>query len=401
MRLPWPDCIGAVVETTFGQDLVIVSGEFGRYPSSIEHMVRKLAHRHRILWIEVTGMRRPTVSMYDARRAAGKIMRLVRGAQRTESVRSGLPDNMVIASPFTIPFPESSWVQRFNDETLFRSIADETRTRRFNDFGLITTLPMAAGSFARRDALRRTGAAWTMYYCPDEWALWPGMNTSLVRDWEVRLLSAVDGVAVASEHLKKSKARDGRCATIIKHGVDVGHFEQAFRHETKQKFVFFGLFDDRMDQDLLVAVAKRFAEHTIEVIGPVQTQLQPDLLLKNVTFSGPVAYERLPDAVADAGILILPYLRNELTDNINPLKARECLATGKPVVATALPELRLLDHVFLAEDHAQFIGHLERLTGQADLYDSVAAINAMRPHSWDARASDLMAFAQGLTRQSH
>lgn len=389
------------MEAKLEQDLVIVSGEFGRYPSSIEHIVRKLAVRHRILWIEVTGMRRPTASMYDVRRAAGKIMRLLRGAQRTESGRSELPRNITIASPVTIPFPESTWVQRFNDHALFRSIADETGFRGFTEFGLITTLPMAAGSFARRDALRRTGAAWTMYYCPDEWALWPGMNPGLIRDWEARLLGAVDGVVVASEHLKKSKARGSHITTVIKHGVDVGHFERAFRPETARRIVFFGLFDDRMDQELLARIAKSFSDHTIEIIGPVQAELRSDLLMKNVSFTGPVSYERLPEALADARVLILPYLRNELTDNINPLKARECLATGKPVVATALPELRLLEQVFLAEDHDQFIAHLERLTRQAVSYNGLAAIDAMRPHSWDARAADLMSFSQGLRVTHH
>lgn len=381
------------MQTISTQDLVIVSGEFGRYPSSIEHMVRRLAERHRILWVELTGMRRPTMSVYDLRRAAGKIVRLVNGAQRTESGRAGVPPSISLASPFTIPFPGSRLVQRFNDQSLLRSIVKETKARGFKDYGLITTLPMAAGSVASQAVLKDTGVAWTMYYCPDEWTLWPGMDCDLVSAWEKQLLNTVDHVVVSSEQLRVSKSGANRRAVIVRHGVDVDHFASAFIPETARKITFFGLFDQRIDQQLIGRVARNFPDYTVEIIGPVQTALPSEYGAENICFTGPVPYRLLPEKLADARVLILPYLRNELTDNINPLKGRECLATGKPVVATALPELKELEHIFLGESHEDFLGHLAGLLNGPARYDGRRAIDAMYRHSWDARAVDLIAAA--------
>ena len=50
-------------------------------------------------------------------------------------------------------------------------------------------------------------------------------------------------------------------------------------------------------------------------------------------------YGELPRLIGDWDVFIIPFKRIPLTEATNPVKVYEMLATGKPVVAVALPEL--------------------------------------------------------------
>jgi hypothetical protein len=61
---------------------------------------------------------------------------------------------------------------------------------------------------------------------------------------------------------------------------------------------------------------------------------------------------------------VLPYKVNGLTASISPAKTYECLATGKPVVASPLPAMEeLARHVYLADEPEEFVDVLRRLGG--------------------------------------
>ena len=55
------------------QTLVVFAEDWGRHPSATQHLVRRLAATSPVLWINSIGMRRPRLTMRDARRAAGKL----------------------------------------------------------------------------------------------------------------------------------------------------------------------------------------------------------------------------------------------------------------------------------------------------------------------------------------
>ena len=364
------------------QNLVVVSGEFGRYPSSIEHLIRQFLPTNRVLWVEITGMRTPKLNLYDLKRAIGKVKRLVKGAESVESSSRGIPPNIHLSSPVTLPFPSFSAVRHLNSSTLEYTIRRETAALGFEDFGVITTLPMTA------DSVLKVGAAWSLYYCPDEWSLWPGLDRDLIANWEAKLLSSVDGIVVTSEKLKGTKSLPTKPARIVNHGVDVDHFSKANRSSTKNRVCFFGLFDERIDQELLAYISKALPDVSFEIIGPVQCSIRSDLLGSNVIWTGHVPYQTLPGRLADSSVLILPYVKNELTDNINPLKVKECLATGKPVVATAIAELKNMSHVYIANDQEEFIDQLKSAIA-AKNYDNVSVIESMAAFSWKQKAAEL------------
>lgn len=373
------------------RDLVVFGGDFARHPSSLEHLVRRLAKTRRVIWVETLGMRRPTPSLYDLRRV-GQLARRRLGP--SAAVRGTLPDNLSVIAPFVVPFNEVSALRQWNDRRVAGAVRREMARRGIEAPVVLTSLPITAG------IIPLLGAAAVSYYCPDDWAAWPGLPQDLTRRSEARLLDLADQVVVTSEELRKAKSRPGREAKLLPHGVDVDHFAQAgsgAASHSIQKAAYFGLFDARTDQELLFELAKEQADLEIRIIGPVQVDVTHLKSMPNVKFEGPLPYAELPSALREIDLLLLPYRLDELAKSINPLKVREYLATGKAVVAMGLPEVRQYDDVLcVADTPGEFLRLVRGLRSGALTYDWRRGPDRVRGESWDVRAAELNELLRAL-----
>ncbi len=106
-----------------------------------------------------------------------------------------------------------------------------------------------------------------------------------------------------------------------------------------------GGINAKVDLALLAAVAERRPDWTLLLVGPLGYGLDAAEMarlrrLPNVHLPGPVPPDQVPAVIATCDVCLIPYKLTEQTRHVNPLKVYEYLAAGKPVVATALPELR-------------------------------------------------------------
>jgi glycosyltransferase involved in cell wall biosynthesis len=131
--------------------------------------------------------------------------------------------------------------------------------------------------------------------------------------------------------------------------------------------LFWGLIDQRLDTAWCKALATVLQQHggTLILAGPKQS---PDAALghlPNTRFPGPVAYDDLPELAAEADVLVMPYADAPVTRAMQPLKFKEYVATGKPVVARDLPATSAWrDAADLAGDAQTFVELvLARATG--------------------------------------
>jgi glycosyltransferase involved in cell wall biosynthesis len=108
--------------------------------------------------------------------------------------------------------------------------------------------------------------------------------------------------------------------------------------------------------------------------------------VSGVEYRGVVPHGELPRHLADADALIMPYKTNAFTKGTFPAKTYECLATGKPTVATPLPDLaRFGDLLYLAEDAGGFIETLRRLPETESAERVRARMELASRNSWEAR----------------
>jgi glycosyltransferase involved in cell wall biosynthesis len=121
---------------------------------------------------------------------------------------------------------------------------------------------------------------------------------------------------------------------------------------------FFGVIDERLDRDLVAALADADPTWQVVMVGPVVKIDVADLPARpNLHWFGQQTYERLPHWVAGWDVCLVPFARNEATRFISPTKTLEYMAAEKPVVSTAITDVERLyrQAVAIAHDTDQFI----------------------------------------------
>ncbi len=97
-------------------------------------------------------------------------------------------------------------------------------------------------------------------------------------------------------------------------------------------------------------------EATLLLIGDATGPIDELLALPNVVWLGFRPYEEIPAYGAIFDVALMPWLRNEWIAYANPIKLKEYLALGLPVVSTDFPEVRFYDDVVaIADDEADFV----------------------------------------------
>jgi glycosyltransferase involved in cell wall biosynthesis len=112
--------------------------------------------------------------------------------------------------------------------------------------------------------------------------------------------------------------------------------------------------------------------------------------LPNVHRLGQKPYALLPAYCRGFDVGIIPFRKSDLTLRANPLKLREYLAAGLPVVSTSLPEVaRYRGLVHLAEGTDGFTQAIARALGERSPASDRARAAAMEAESWEARVAEI------------
>lgn len=227
----------------------------------------------------------------------------------------------------------------------------------------------------------------TYYDCSENYEGFPGIPKD-VGCTEGELLDRADVVSCTSRFLLEKVRNRRPDAFLCGPGVDYEGFRvlQEDRPSGEIRTVcFFGhVSEERMDFSILRALAK--AGITVRLVGGLGRVDRDLLALPGIEHRGEVPHAELSCALKGADALVIPYRLNALTRGISPAKIYECLATGKPVVATPLPELEALpDHVYLAEGPEGFLEVLRRLPVLETEEKVRARVELARENSWEAR----------------
>jgi len=110
-----------------------------------------------------------------------------------------------------------------------------------------------------------------------------------------------------------------------------------------------------------------------------------------------MAYQRLPEFCKRFTVGLIPYTINNHTAAINPIKLREYLAAGLPVVSTPLHDVSILRPlVTVANDGEQFVQAVEEAVATDSPARRRMRSDAMRAHSWEARVRSIATTLRAL-----
>lgn len=342
------------------RDWIVFSDDWGRNPSSCQHIVRRLLRRNRVLWAETIGMRAPAPTLRDARRAIEKL------ASWALPARGGAGEKetgLAVVSPKSLPYNHVPLVRRLNAAIMRRDVLRAARRLGMARPIVVTTFPNTA------DLVGALGESLHVYYCVDDFTRWPGVRGEVIARMEDDLLRRCDLVLATSEALVEGKRRAGVEPYLLEHGVDYEHFAAArVTEETSSApspertpvVGFFGCLSPWLDYELIVRAASLRPGWKFVFVGPADTDVSALAALPNVRLVGPVPYERLPEQAAAFDAAIIPFRVDDLTRSVNPVKLLEYLACGLPVVSTWMPAVeRLGDAVAIARGSEEFVARLD------------------------------------------
>ncbi len=257
---------------------------------------------------------------------------------------------------------------------------------------------------------RHLTAACTVYDCMDELANFRFAPPDLI-DLETELLDAADVVFTGGYSLYEAKRSLHASVHPFPSSVDVQHFAQARELRGNSRggdgarpcLGFYGVIDERMDLDLLAAVAKARPDWLFDIVGPV-VKIDPALLprLANITYAGAKTYDELPVRAAGWDVALMPFAINESTRFISPTKTPEYLAAGLPVVSTPITDVVRhygdLEAVEIAGSPAAFIAACEHALARAREPGDAAwrqeADATIAGNSWEAVADAMYKLIQ-------
>ncbi len=402
-----------------GYVFVVFADDWGRHPSSCQHLFRRIIPQAQVIWVNTIGLRTPRVNLHDFKRAMqvmrtwvrpnagiGRVSR-VGAVDRAADGACVPPGNDAVAphilSPVMWPSFRGPRSSALNHRLLSRAVHKALRhVAPGKQPILVSTSPTVPGLF-RDHAFRRK-----VYYCVDDFTHWHGIDGRAVHRLEQETLDACDLMIASSAAILASRSSFVNTATLLTHGVDLAHFSHVTCDPSSPLAALphplvgmFGVFDRRVDGQALKNAARLSPRATFVILGPVVDRDPAEFRdVPNIRFMGAVPYSDLPGHVGHFDLCILPYVIGESTYSINPLKLKEYLATGKPVIVSPLPEaIRLAEYLTLAgpEEFPQAVASaLAAIASSASkpIHPCTGLRTFLQSESWEAKAnrflSDIM-----------
>jgi glycosyltransferase involved in cell wall biosynthesis len=367
-------------------DILCFANDWRADPLSKKQIMMRLARQHRILWVNSINNRRPRLAAKDFRRTVQKLRDFSEGLVQVE-------ERIWVISPLYFPYHAHPIARSFNNQFMSWQVRKALRHLKFINPIAWTFVPTSA------DVIGHFDERLIVYQCVDEYGAFTDAAPE-VREREQELLDKSDLVIVSSSALLETKKKRNPRTYLVTHGVDYEHFRHASDIDTPMAseldainrpiLGFHGLLADWVDLPLIAEVARQRPAWSIVLVGPVDTDLAPLEGIPNVHVLGHRPYSRLPEFLRGFDVALLPFVCNEVTLNANPLKLREYLAAGLPVVATPLPEVtRLARLVSLATTPGEYVQEISRLLADGAVGPSSKRSEQMAGESWDSKVAEI------------
>lgn len=375
--------------------LIVFSDDWGRHPSSCQHLIKQLLPDYNVLWVNTIGTRAPRFDLATIKRVTEKLKQWTQKKQESteEGDSTANHANLTVVNPRMWPWFSRSHDRQLNSWLLSRQLAPMINNLP-QPVTAITTLPITA------DLVGLLPVDQWIYYCVDDFGEWPGLDGNTLREMDVRMIQKADRIVAVSEHLQSMIRSCGRSSTLLTHGVDLNCWQQSSKtlsvsdilpaDATGPLAVFWGVVDRRLNSEMIISLSEQMKDGHILLVGPQQDPDERILNLHNVHTPGPLPFSRLPALAKTADVLIMPYADLPVTRAMQPLKMKEYMATGRPVVVSNLPAVAewsdCLDVVSSPKDFAEIV--IQRVTsGIPDV--QLDARTRLRGESWASKARQL------------
>ncbi len=333
--------------------IVALANDWNGEYTSPHHVLRELAKTRRVVWLDLAA---PDPGVKGLRK---KLADMVRGPVRVEH-------DLWVATPIALPTPErpmTKVLDRWLVEGFVRAVRSRLGIARFQLWSFLPNVSVYLGM----------GEELSVYYCGDDCE-------------DAELLSQVDAVFAANHDLAVVKRERNPSTFVAPHGVDHALFATALDPDVRVPAELAALPHPRIgfagdlrnvDVELIAELARMRPAWSIVLTGQPSSALD----LPNVHLLGARDHDELPAFYAGIDVGMLPY-----RGHVNPLQLRECLAAGRAVVSTPMPETeRYPGLCHIASDAQGFVAAIEQILATDSRAARLARSAAMSDETWTSR----------------
>jgi glycosyltransferase involved in cell wall biosynthesis len=350
-------------------------------------LMRRFALSGTVLYINSIVMKKPNLG-------EGRMFfkRLIR---KTKSIFTGLKKSdsgFWVYSPFTLPVHHLAWARPLNEMLLRYQIRYIVR-KLCIDNPIVWIVCLTACNTAIKIKKSRL-----VYQRTDRHEDTPNVDARILRKYDRQLKNEADLTVYVNKALYNEEYNQCKRAMYLDHGVDYEMFASA---EKKQDIptdmanikkpiagYFGGISYHKFDVELMKKIINLLPEFSFVFVGDVPLDFHDRLNTENVWILGQKPYELIPHYGKCFDVAILPWKANKWTEAANPIKLKEYLALGKPIVSTpAFTELQhYLDVVYEANTPETFAESINKALKE-DCSERIAARRKkVQDSSWDSKA---------------
>jgi glycosyltransferase involved in cell wall biosynthesis len=348
-------------------------------------IMRQLRHRVPVLYVNSVGMRVPQL-----REGA---MFLTRIWRKLRSISRGVVDvepGFGVYSPFNVP---GRRMQRLSAPYLAWQVRRAAQRRGFRRPLLWINNPVAW------EVVGRIPSCGLAYCRTDRYEAFPGVDPERIAFYDRALKKAADLTVFCATRLFEEESAGCRNPVFVDHGVDFEAFAQGAGREEpadlrsipRPRVGFIGSIDAHtFDADLFTQVVDRLPELQFVMVGAT-TFPEGWLERPHVHFLGQKPYEEVSAYPGHCDVLIMPWNRSDWIRACNPIKLKEYLAAGRPVVTTGFDELaRYEGDVLVADDAERFAAAIREALAGSGIADQ-GIRQRLREETWKHQAARVAA----------
>jgi glycosyltransferase involved in cell wall biosynthesis len=380
-------------------NIICVSPVPWDYPiwTNRQHIISILSKKHRIIYVFHPYLVRSVI-----KRKIKKNKRLL-----IEKYNQ----NLWIYTPFIFPFSNiSQGIQKINVIISCFFLKKMLKKLRFDKYVLWFYDP--EGVFY----LDLLSPFMSCYDCVDDYSKMPSYKSDKKKNRLIRmeneLVRRCNFVFTTSEILYRKKIKFNNNTFLVENVGDFQHFNKALKKLSKlpvelEKLPkpiigFVGALDSyKVDYDLIKFIAGEKPEWSIVLIGDNMGSHNVANLKNygNIILLGRKEYKLLPEYTVHFDVCIIPYVLNEYTKCVFPIKLFEFLSVGKPVVSTALPSIIKYNNIIsIAKSYEQFVELIEKSLNENSEEKMNDRITLSKNNTWESRATKLLSHIQNAVR---
>jgi len=350
-------------------------------------LMRRFAKKGTTLYINSIVVQKPKLT-------EGRMF-FVRLVRKAKSIFRGLRKSDAgfwVYSPFLLPVHHIAWMRPFNEILLRFQLWFVMRKLDIRKPVVWVACPTACNVAVHMKKSQ------FVYQRADCYEAYPNVDVEMITRYDRKLKAEADLTIFVNMALYQQERDQCKKEMYLDHGVDFDMFASAVQIQDEPSDIasiprpiagYFGALNEhKLDTDYIGKIVDMQPDISFVFIGKASPGLSSLSEKKNVWLLGQKTYEQIPHYGKCFDVAMIPWRQNCWTEAANPIKVKEYLALGKPIVSTPVfSEIqKYSDVMYLADTPEEFAKCIEKALAEDNPERVAARTVKVRSSTWDSKA---------------